>query len=307
MVRDARSPFRWLLLVLFAGMTAADLTAQTSSGAIARNIQDASGAVIPGATVTATNDATHTGSAIKSSSAGAYRFPNLPLGTYTVTGFIQDDIKISNNLTVNVGLRYDVDLPRHEGHNRTSDFSFTAPDAAAGNLPGALVFGTNCHCNTAWANAWYKDLAPRVGFAYVLPGSNGKLALRGGGAIIYGPLQYNDFGGSMLQGYNISKSIALGGTATQGGAFTPAFRLDSTSPAAPQNSNVGFPDYSYAPNTDPTQLTAVNGPGTFTAVAGDLILAKDEDSHRCRFADPLQLYEQQPARAGTILLGSERR
>ncbi len=195
--------------------------------------------------------------------------------SWYMAGFFQDDIKISNNLTINVGLRYDVDKPRHEGHNRTSDFSFTAPDAAAGGLPGALVFGTNCNCNTAWADSWYKDIAPRVGFAYVLPNSNGKLALRGGGAIIYGPLQYNDFGGSMLQGYNINMGVALGGTATQGGAFTPAFRLDSTAPADPKNSNDGFPDFSYAPNTDPTQLTAVNGPGTFNAVAGDLILARD--------------------------------
>jgi Carboxypeptidase regulatory-like domain len=195
--------------------------------------------------------------------------------SWYAAGFVQDDIKITNNLTVNVGLRYDIDLPRHEAHNRTSDFSFTAPDAAAGNLPGALVFGTNCKCNNAWADTWYKDIAPRLGFAYVLPGSNGKLALRGGGGIIYGPLQYNDFGGSMLQGYNINKGVALGGTATQGGAFTPAFRLDSTSPADPQNSNIGFPDLSYAPNTDPTQLTAVNGLGSFNAVAGDLILARD--------------------------------
>lgn len=195
--------------------------------------------------------------------------------SWYLAGFAQDDIKLTNNLTINVGFRYDVDLPRHEAFNRTSDFSFTAPDSAAGNLPGALVFGTTCHCNTAWATAWYKDFAPRLGFAYVLPNTDGKVALRGGGSIIYGPLQYNDFGGSMLQGYNISKGVALGGTATQGGAFTPAFRLDSASPADPQNSNVGFPDYSYSPNTDPTQLTAVNGPGTFSAVAGDLILARD--------------------------------
>ena len=196
--------------------------------------------------------------------------------SWYVAGFVQDDIKVSSNLTVNVGFRYDLDTPRHEGHNRTSDFNFTAPDAAAGGLPGALEFGTTCtHCNTAWADTWYKDFAPRVGFAYVLPGSEGKTVLRGGGAIIYGPLQYNDFGGSMLQGYNIGKSISLGNTATMGGAFTPAFRLDSSSAADPQNSNVGFPDYSYAPNTDPTQLTAVNGPGTFTPVAGDLILPRD--------------------------------
>ncbi|GGG78679.1 carboxypeptidase regulatory-like domain-containing protein [Edaphobacter dinghuensis] len=196
--------------------------------------------------------------------------------SWYIAGFVQDDIKVTSNLTINAGLRYDIDLPRHEALNRTSNFSFTAPDAAAGGLPGALVFGTTCNkCNTAWADTWYKDIAPRLGFAYVLPGTNGKAALRGGGAIIYGPLQYNDFGGSMLQGYNISKSVALGGTATQGGAFTPAFRLDSGSPADPQNSNIGFPNYSYAPNTDPTQLTAQNGPGSFQAVGGDLILPRD--------------------------------
>lgn len=196
--------------------------------------------------------------------------------SWYMAGFFQDDIKLTNNLTVNAGLRYDVDLPRHEALNRTSDFSLTAPDAAAGGLPGAIVFGTTCKgCNTAWANTWYKDIAPRIGFAYVLPGTNGKAVLRGGGAVIYGPLQYNDFGGSMLLGYNQSRGFAYGGTATQGGAFTPAFRLDSNSPADPQNSQIGFPSVSYAPNTDPTQLTAQNGPGSFQAVGGDLILPRD--------------------------------
>ncbi len=199
--------------------------------------------------------------------------------SFYAAGFIQDDIKLTSNLTVNVGLRYDLDMPRHEGLNRTSELSLTAPDAAAGGLPGALVFGTTCtNCNTAWTNTWYKDIAPRVGFAYVLPGTNGKAVLRGGGAIIYGPLQYNDFGGSMVGGYNQSRSFAYGGTATQGGAFTPAFRLDSTSPIDPQtaaqNNQVGFPNVSYAPNLDPTQLTAQNGPGSFQSVGGELIQPK---------------------------------
>ncbi len=195
--------------------------------------------------------------------------------SWYLAGFLQDDIKISPSLTVNVGLRYDLDHPRREANDQTSSFSFTAPDTAAGNLPGALVFGTNCHCNTSWTDTWYKDFAPRVGFAYILPNTNGKMALRGGASIIYGPLQYNDFGSSMVEGYNIGKGVALGGTATQGGAFTPAFRLDSSSPADPQNPNVGFPDYSYAPNTDPTQLTSPNGIGTFSPVAGEIIRKQD--------------------------------
>jgi hypothetical protein len=179
-------------------------------------------------------------------------------------GFVEDDIKVSPSLTLNLGLRYDVDVPRHEAHNDTSAFSFTAPDAAAGGLPGALVFGKTCNCNSAWAETWRKDIGPRIGFAYVLPGSNGKLVLRGGGAIIYGPLQYSDFGGAMTQGYTQGRGVGSNftGPGTAGG-FTPAFQLDSG--YAPWT-----PAY-FAPSTDPTQLTAEGGPGTFTAVGGEVI------------------------------------
>jgi hypothetical protein len=195
--------------------------------------------------------------------------------SHYLAGFFEDDVKLTSNLTLNLGVRYDVDLPRHEALNRTSHLSLTAPDAAAGGLPGALEFGTTCHCDSSWTDSWYKDVAPRLGFAYSVPGTNGKAALRGGFATIFGPLQYNDFGSSMAFGYNQSRSFFLGQTATTGGAFTPAFRLDSNSPADPTNSNVGFPAVSYAPNTDATQLTAPNGPGSFDAVGGEVIQKKN--------------------------------
>ncbi|MFZ0662339.1 MAG: TonB-dependent receptor [Acidobacteriaceae bacterium] len=179
--------------------------------------------------------------------------------------FVEDDMKVSSNLTLNLGLRYSIDVPRKEASNKTSNFSFTAPDPAADGMPGALEFGVNCHCNTAWADTWYKDIAPRLGFAYVLPGTNGKVVLRGGGALIYGPLQYNDFGSSMTAGYTIGRGIGsfFTGPGTAAG-FTPAFQLDS-----------GYPATSFAPNLDPGQLTAVNGPGSFTAVGGEVIVPKD--------------------------------
>jgi hypothetical protein len=195
--------------------------------------------------------------------------------SHYIGGFIEDDVKLTSNLTINLGFRYDVDSPRHEALNRTSNLSLTAPDAAAGGLPGALVFGTNCNCNTAWADTWYKDFAPRVGFAYVLPGTNNKAVIRGGGAILYGPLQYNDFGGAMDAGYNQNRDFFKNQGTTTGGAFTPAFLLDSTSAVDPTNPSVGYPSVSYAPNLDPTQLTAPNGPGSFDSVGGEVILPKD--------------------------------
>ena len=194
--------------------------------------------------------------------------------SHYLAGFVEDDIKVNRNLTVNLGVRYDVDVPRHEALNRTSILSLTLPDAAAGGLPGALEFGTNCNCNAAWAATWKKDIAPRIGFAYTLPNTNDKAVIRGGGAIIYGPLQYNDFGGSTSFGYNQNRDFYKGQTATTGGAFTPAFSLDSTSAIDPTNPTVGFPAVSYAPSLDPTQLTAPNGPGSFDSVGGEVITSK---------------------------------
>ena len=47
--------------------------------------------------------------------------------SHYIGGFIQDDFKLTPNLMLNLGLRYDVDSPRHEAENATSNFSLTAP------------------------------------------------------------------------------------------------------------------------------------------------------------------------------------
>ncbi len=152
--------------------------------------------------------------------------------SYYYALFAQDDIKVSNNLTMNVGVRWDVDVPRSEAHNATSNFSPTALDPEYG-VPGALVFGTQLKGTSRWANTYYKDIAPRVGFAYTPPG-DGKTVFRGGGAIFYGPLQFSDFGGSMNTGYKTQPTF------TSGDGFSSAFALDS-----------GFPSYAQPPNLDP--------------------------------------------------------
>jgi hypothetical protein len=185
--------------------------------------------------------------------------------SHYLAGFVQDDVKFSSNLTVNFGLRYDLDVPRHEAQNRTSVLSLTAPDPKAGGLPGALVFASNCNCNTAWADTWYKDLAPRVGIAYVLPGTNGKGVIRAGGAIIYGPLQYNDFGGALSAGYTQSRSPV--GVNPERGIFGHSFQLDSGF------KNADGSAVSFAPSLDPGQLTG--GVGQFNAVGGEVVVPSD--------------------------------
>jgi hypothetical protein len=183
--------------------------------------------------------------------------------SHYIAGFVQDDIKFSSDLTVNVGMRYSIDFPRKEADNDTSALSLTTADPAAGGLPGALLFGKTCNCNSAWAETWKKDWAPRVGFSYLLPHTNRKAVLRGGGAILYGPLQYSDFGSAMSAGYTQTRTngSVFTGPGTANG-YTPAYNLDT-------GYSLWTPAY-FTPNTDPGQDTcgALN---CFFAVGGEVI------------------------------------
>jgi hypothetical protein len=158
--------------------------------------------------------------------------------------FAQDDFKITPNLTLNLGLRYDVDVPRSEAHNNTSNFSPTAIDTEY-NIPGALVFGDKCHCNTKWANTWYKDFGPRIGFAWTPDMLHQKTTIRGGAGIVYGPLVYDDFGGSMVTGYTANPN------APSHNGFDPSFEIDNGMPAftPPPDEDPGYYNGSYLPGS----------------------------------------------------------
>jgi hypothetical protein len=78
----------WLgcLTVLFILMCAGTAMAQLSGkGAITGTVADKTGAVIPGAVITATNDATNITTTTTSTGAGDFNFSNLDAGIYSVT------------------------------------------------------------------------------------------------------------------------------------------------------------------------------------------------------------------------------
>ncbi len=76
--------------------------------------------------------------------------------SYRVGFFAQDDIKLTQKLTLNIGARYDIMPYPREMHNRLSNF-----DPATGTM---LIAGQNT--SQRLVNTDYKDLAPRVGLAY---------------------------------------------------------------------------------------------------------------------------------------------
>lgn len=100
-------------------------------------------------------------------------------------GFVQDDIRVSSRLTLNLGLRYDLDLPPYEQYDRASIFDLDAPNPAAGNLPGALVFlgdGSGRIGRRSYEDTHYTNFGPRLGLAYQWKRGT---VLRGGYGITY--------------------------------------------------------------------------------------------------------------------------
>jgi Carboxypeptidase regulatory-like domain/TonB dependent receptor len=99
-------------LILGLVLQAAPASAQFASS-IEGTVSDPSGAIVPGATVTITNEATGVTQSVETTSAGYYRFPALPGSTYSVKvaldGFktvVQENIRLqaAETKTVNVAL-----------------------------------------------------------------------------------------------------------------------------------------------------------------------------------------------------------
>src|SRR6266700_6924324 len=102
-------------VAFFVCLTAVFTTglAQGPVGTLNGTILDQSGAVVPGATVIAVNNATAVESKTTSTSAGAYTLPYLPSGTYTIRvtapGFRTSTaenviLRVAQDLTVNINL-----------------------------------------------------------------------------------------------------------------------------------------------------------------------------------------------------------
>jgi len=81
-----RRPFLLNALVLFATalLLPAGASAQTGAGSLTGIVADQSGAAVPGATVTATNQATNVTYTATSNNAGNYTVTSLPVGVYVV-------------------------------------------------------------------------------------------------------------------------------------------------------------------------------------------------------------------------------
>ncbi len=131
----------------------------------------------------------------------------LKLRNLSISPYIQDDVKITPKLTVNLGLRWDIMRPFTESKNQIIYLNQTGQNAAAGNLPGvATQFGSCPACaGVTHADIHYKHFGPRVGFAYAINNktvvqAGYSLAFLNGGAYEYGTSKVATSYGNLLQG-----------------------------------------------------------------------------------------------------------
>jgi hypothetical protein len=138
--------------------------------------------------------------------------------------YVQDDWRVTDRLTINAGLRWEVEYPRWVVGNKMNSFDPNAINPVSGT-PGVVTFaGRNGTPTRAFATDW-NNVGPRLGFAYRLPGSH-ETVIRGGGGVFYGPTVSNSIGDVASLGFSTSASYSVPQAETQ-----TALQLDSGFPA----------------------------------------------------------------------------
>lgn len=121
--------------------------------------------------------------------------------------FAQDDFRVTSRLTLNIGLRWETELPRREVDNKMNSFDPLAINPVSGT-PGVVTFaGLNGTPVRAFATD-KNNLGPRMGFAYRLAGKRDTV-IRGGAGIFYASTVSNTIGDSAALGFSTQASLVV--------------------------------------------------------------------------------------------------
>jgi hypothetical protein len=160
--------------------------------------------------------------------------------------FIQDDWKIRTNLTLNLGLRYQINHGWNEVHDNIRAFDPTIQNPATGTDGAMWYASTHLNGRKSLQASVYNIILPRVGFSWQ---PKQDMTIRGG----FGVYSYNwsldTYGGGMGSSFSSS-----GSTSDQTNGITPIVKLDSdgsslpftessTDPAAYNNQGVGYTQF----------------------------------------------------------------
>jgi hypothetical protein len=156
--------------------------------------------------------------------------------------YVQDNFRVNDKLTLNLGMRYEFATPQYERDNKLANF--LPATASMIQASGGSLY------NESLVHPDKKNFAPRVGLAYqVTP----KTVIRSGYGISY--VQFNRLGGENLLAYNGPNIIdaIIDETPTQ----TVCTSLDSAPGACYRTTMQGFPPNFASPSAFKTVNTQV--------------------------------------------------
>lgn len=167
---------------------------------------------------------------------GSYNVtPAYALQQLYMAPFVQDDWRVNNKLTLNLGVRYDYESPFTERYNKmTSGFAFNTPSPL--QIPGRTLMGGLTFTNSDNRYQYPRDLnnvQPRIGFAYQATPTT---VVRGG----YGIIFFNTAEANTSIGTGFSQTT---GGATNTNLNTPLTTLSNPFPGGvllPTGSTLGL-------------------------------------------------------------------
>ena len=120
-------------------------------------------------------------------------FPSTPATRVTYLGiFGQDDLRVNQKLTLNLGIRWDLYTAPVDARNHQSNFVTSGPNAGSIQIASSSNRGPNL-------NTYYGNVAPRLGAAFTP--DNGKTAFRGAFGMSYFPDNFGANGGTLERNY----------------------------------------------------------------------------------------------------------